>query len=355
MSATIGALASRLRLSPRSPSGRALRWGLVGVLAIAFAWSACGGDDDDDEVRSITFMAGFRPQANLPFVAAYVALDQGFFADEHLDVTIRHSAGQDEHVRLLLAREIEFTTGTAAQALRRNVDGNPVQAVALFGQRGDQGFVATAESGIDGPEGFVGRSVGFKAGVVPAELHALLATAGLTVDDVNLQAVGFDPRIFIEGEVDIFPVFLNNEPDTIRRAGLDINVIDPHDFGVPTLGVAYTAHADLVAEDPELVRRFLRATLRAVAYIEENIEEAIDVTLTYAEGADRDHQRFLLETDLANAQRADGIGRASAEQWRDLAAVLQQFEVIDPAVEVDIDAAWHGAIVDALYEDGDLE
>ena len=337
---------------PRVP--QALRYLFLAAIVVGLAWTACSGGDDD-ELQSITFMAGFRPQGNLPFVAVYVADEQGFFADEGLDVSIQHSSGQDEHVRLLLAREIEFTTGTAAQALRRNVDGNPVQAIALFGQRGDQGFVTTVESGIETPADFAGRSVGFKAGVVPAELHALLATAGLTVDDVNLQAVGFDPRIFIEGEVEIFPVFLSNEPDTIRNAGVEINVLDPHEFGVPTLGVAYTAHADLVDEDPELVERFLRATLRAVAYIEDHIAEAIAVTLTYAEGADPAHQRFLLETDLANAERADGVGRASIEQWEALAEVLQQYEVIEPGATVDIAAAWDGSFVDQLYEDGDIE
>lgn len=341
-------------MSPLPHAPRAWRLLLITAIAVALVWAACS-DDDDDEVRSITFMAGFRAQANLPFVAVYVADAEGFFADEGLDVSIQHSAGQDEHVRLLLAKDIEFTTGTAAQALRRNVDGNPVQAIALFGQRGDQGFVATAASGIDAPEDFAGRSVGFKAGVVPAELHALLATAGLTVDDVNLQGVGFDPRIFIEGEVDVFPVFLNNEPDTIRRAGVDINVIDPHDYGVPTLGVAYTAHADLVEEDPELVERFLRATMRAVAWIEDHIDESVEITLTYAEGADPEHQRFLLETDLANAQREDGIGRATVEQWEALAGVLQQYGVIEPDAQIDIDAAWDGSIVDALYENGEIE
>src|SRR5690606_22179232 len=98
-------------------------------------------------------------------------------------------------------------------------------------------------------------------GVVPAELHGLLATADLTADDVQLQAVGFDPRVFIEGQVDIYPVFLNNEPDSIRRAGVDIKVIDPHDFGVPTLGLTFLVNAETVEDDAELVERFLRAAM----------------------------------------------------------------------------------------------
>ena len=316
----------------------------LAVALLAFA-GACG--DDDDEERSITFMAGFRPQANLPFVAVYVADDRGYFADEGLEVEIQHSA-RGGHLQLLLEREIEFTTATASQVLRRRESELPVRAVALFGQRGDQGYVVRADSGISGPADFAGRSVGFKGNVVPAELKALLASVGLTEGDVNLQAVGFDPRVFMEGQVDVYPVFLNNEPDTIRRAGVEITVLDPHEFGVPTLGLTFLAHEETVANDPELVERFLRATLRGVAYAAANIDEAVEITLRYAKGADPEHQRFLLETDLANAQRADGIGRGTVAQWQAMEELLRRYEIIETPVNVA--EAFVSSFVDALYD-----
>lgn len=327
----------------------------AGLLMILFAtfMAACSSDPEEPETMSVSFMAGFRAQANLPFVAAYVAKDQGFFAEEGLDVAIRHSSGQNEHLKLLLEDEIQFTTGTSAQVLRRRAEEIPVKAVALFGQRGDQGFVTRADSGIETPADFAGRSVGFKAGVIPAELHALLKTAGLTVDDVELQGVGFDPRVFIEGAVEVYPVFLDNEPDTIRRAGLDINVIDPHEFGVPTLGLTYLVTEELLSERPEVAERYLRASLRAVAWISTHVDEAVDITLTYAEGADPEHQRFLLTTDLENAARADGIGRGTLDQWTALQDVLVEFEVLED--EVDVASAFDGSIVDSLYNEGEIK
>ena len=301
---------------------------MAALAALALTAAACGGGGDGD-AREVTFMAGFRPQANLPFVAAYVADANGYFEQEGLAVTIRHSAGQDEHIKLLLEGGVAFTTGTAAQSLRQHAQGLPLRAIALFGQRGDQGF---------------------EAGVVPAELHALLAGAGLSVEDVHLQAVGFDPRVFIEGQVDVYPVFLNNEPDTIRRAGVEINVIDPHEFGVPTLGVVYLAGEQTVADDPELVERFLRATLRGAAWAREHPREAVEITLTFAEGADADHQRFLLETDLRNAHREDGMGRSTPEQWEALAGVLLRHGVLESPV--DAAAVFDGEAVERIYASG---
>ncbi len=325
------------------------RGAFAALAALALFAAACGGDDDD-ELREIAFMAGFRAQANLPFVAVYVADANGYFEEEGLSVTIRHSSGADEHLKLLLAQEIEFITGTAAQALRRYADALPLRAVALFGQRGDQGFVVRADAGIASPADFRGRSVGFKAGVVPAELHALLATAGLTVDDVRLQAVGFDPRVFIEGQVEVYPVFLDNEPDTIRRAGVEITVIDPHDHGVPTLGLTYLAHERTLAEEPELVERFLRASLRGALWARDHIDEAVEITLRFAPGADPEHQRFLLETDLANAERPDGIGRSTPEQWEALAEVLLRYGVLEDPV--DATAVFDSTAIEHIYEQG---
>ena len=305
------------------------------LVALALLAAACGGDDGEGPQR-VTFMAGFRAQANLPFVAVYVADANGYFAEEGLAVTIRHSSGADEHLKLLLEQDVGFITATGAQALRRFADGLPLRAVALFGQRGDQGFVARADSSIAAPADFRGRSVGFKAGVVPAELHALLATAGMTVDDVQLQAVGFDPRVFIEGQVEVYPVFLDNEPDTIRRAGVEIAVIDPHEYGVPTLGLTYLAHEGTLADDPELVERFLRATLRGARWASDHVDEAVEITLRFAEGADPAHQRFLLETDLANAERADGMGRSTPDQWEALAEVLLRYGVLDDPIDAPV-------------------
>lgn len=299
--------------------------------------------------RKATFMAGFRPQANLPFVAAYLAKSKGFFAQEGLDVEIQHSSGS-EHLRLILEKQVDFTTGTAAQVVRRRYEDLPLRAIALFGQRGDQGYIVRADSGIRGPADFRGKRVGFKSGVVPAELKAMLATANVPEGDVRLQAVGFDPRVFTEGQVDVYPVFINNEPFTVRKTGLAITVIDPQDFGVATLGLTLLAHSETLRDDPEFARRFLRAMLRGALYARDHVDEGVQATLAYANGADPEAQRYLLETDLKLAERADGIGRADLGQWRALEELLRQYAVIDRPV--DVATAWDGTFIDSLHASG---
>ena len=301
----------------------------------------------------VTFMAGFRPQANLPFVAAYVAKEKGFFADENLDVDIKHSSGADEHLKFLLEGSVQFTTGTAAQALRRSSDGLPVVAVALYGQRGDQGYVARADSNIKTPTDLKGRTIGFKSGVVPAELDGMLANAGLKREDVKLVSVGFDVRAFVEKQVEVYPVFLSNEPFAIRKAGVEINVLDPADFNVPTMGLTTLVNRETLTKDPVLVERYLRATLRAIAWTQAHPDEAIQVVLKYAPGADAVQQRFLLDADLKAASRPDGVGRSSKEQWQALADTLVKYQVLTKPPDVSL--AFDSRLVDGLYARGEIK
>ncbi|HLA18964.1 MAG TPA: ABC transporter substrate-binding protein, partial [Dehalococcoidia bacterium] len=66
------------------------------LLAALLAACKSGGGGEASPTASpgppdkVTFMAGFKPQANLPFVGAYVAEEKGFFAEQNLDVTIQH-------------------------------------------------------------------------------------------------------------------------------------------------------------------------------------------------------------------------------------------------------------------------
>ena len=312
------------------------------TIVVAVVAAACGGGDSDDERLSITFMAGFRAQANLPFVAAYVADQEGFFDDLDLDVTIQHSSGQGEHVRLLLSNNIDVTTQPASELIQRRADpGAPLVAVALFGQTGDLGYAVLADSGIESPADFAGRTVGFK-GVVQAEFLAMLNANGLTEADVDLVGVGFNPVVLPEGQVDVYPVFLDNEPDILQRVmGASIRVFQAGDEGVPTLGVTYVVTEDLLADADrrEALRRFLIGTMRGFQFALADPAAAIEATTGFlSDEADLVHERFILDTDLANATSqltlANGLGWFTEQQFQALHDVLLAFGGIEQGVAI---------------------
>ena len=311
------------------------------LLFILFLLSACqfAPPEPPKQAEPFTFMAGYKPQANLPFVGAYVAQEKGFFADEGLDVTIRHSAGRGEHLQLLSAGEVDVTTQDAAVLLKRRADpGLPLVSIALIGQRGQQAFVALADSGIESPQDWAGKKVGYK-GTPPPDLFALMSAAGVDSDAVELINVGFDPRTLTEGKVDVYPVFKSNEPYLIRSWGYELNMWEAADYGVPTLGLTYVTTPDVIKQKPDRLRRFMKAVIKGIEYARDNREEAVEIVLKYAgEQADPAHMRFMLDTELADAvspvTEQYGLGWQTADQWQALHDMLVQYDAIASPIDV---------------------
>jgi ABC-type nitrate/sulfonate/bicarbonate transport system substrate-binding protein len=287
----------------------------------------------------MTFMAGYKPQANLPFVGVYVAQEKGFFQEENLTVTIEHSAGQGQHLQLLAAGKVQVTTQDAAVLLKRRADpGLPLVSIALIGQRGQQAFAALTSSGMSTPKDWEGRTVGYK-GTQPPDLLAILQAAGADVSKVEMVNVGFDPRLLTEGKVDVYPVYKSNEPYLIRSWGYDLTLWEAADFGVPNLGLAYVTSEEILASQPEALTRFLRAALRGIDYARQHTDEAVQAVLQYTgPETDPEHMRFMLESELADSlspvTEQYGAGWQTLDQWQALAEMLQKFDAL-PALDVE--------------------
>lgn len=283
-------------------------------------------------------MAGFKPQANLPFVGVYVAQERGWFREQGLDVDIRHSTGQSEHVQLLATGRVHFSTGSAPDVLKRVATADvPLVTIAQIGQRGEQAFAVRADSTIRSPKDWEGKLVGYK-GTVSADYLAILRAAGVDRSKVREVSVGFDPRVLIENKVDVYPVFESNEPDTLARLGVPVRLFHPSDFGVPSLGLGYITSREIADGRQDLVRRFLAAAMRGVDDAIRDPGGAVDVTMKHAVGEDPAHQRYMLEREIAAAQddltRASGVGAIAMQRWTRLHELLVDLAVLPKAVDV---------------------
>ena len=335
----------------------------LSLLALAVLLGACGGGGTNQAttaqpterpLKKMTFMAGFKPQANLPFVGAYVAQEKGFFRDQGLDVEIRH-AQSGEHLQLLLAGEVQASTANASSVLKRNAQDLEIVSIALIGQKDEQGFAVLADSGISTIADWAGKTLGYK-GSVPVEFFALARAGKLDPDKVRQVSVGFDPRILTEGKVDILPVFFSNEPDTLDRLGFKLRIFDPNDFGIPLLGLTYIASREMIEKDPDTLARFLKAALKGIEYAGQHRDEALDIVMKYAPQEDREHQRFMLNTELDRAltglAKENGVGWQTKEQWQALQDSLLEFKAVDKPV--DVSKAFTDQFLKQVYKNGKI-
>ena len=319
------------------------------------------------EPMAITFQAAFIAQGNISFTAAYVAKEKGYFAEQGLDVTIEHaSPGSGEQLQRLAAKDIEFTTHTGENFVKQMIEQQPpFVVVAVLGHETDHALLVLEESDITEIGDLAGKKIGVKTGegVAPPWLLAMLKNGGLDFDDVELLPVGFDPRVvlpdFGAGRVDALQVFRSNEPDTLLRAGYPSRLFKPEDFGVHFLGQIYITHQDFVRDNPEMVRGFIKATMKALEFIQDpaNVDEVTDIVMIYA-GADanREHNQFLWQTELKTITAAStdevGVGYAADVEWQNMMDTMIKYGAIDGSVPVD--QLWDPQFVQSIYKDGQV-
>jgi len=310
-------------------------------LILLFSISGCSsltsyyGQQLTPQIDQMTFMAGYKPQANLPFVGVYIAKEKGFFAARNLDVIVEHSPGSGQHLQLVSLGKVQVTTQDAAVLLRRISDpGLPLVSIGLIGQTGQQAFAALKESGFKSPIDWENHSVGYK-GTPPPDLFALIKSAGADLNKIELVNVGFDPRILTEGKIDVYPVYKSNEPFMLEKWGYEFDLWDAADYGVPSLGLTYVTSQETLATQSDVLKRFLAASLEGILYAEKNRDEAIDIVLKYAgPETDREHMRFMLDSELKDLRSPvtdeNTIGWHDLDKWQALVDMLVEFDAMKP-------------------------
>lgn len=299
-------------------------------------------------------MAGYKPQANLPFVVAYIAKEKGFFEDEDLDVEIMH-ANTGEHLQMLMVGEVDYTTAAAESVLKRRSSSNPeipIVALALFGQKSQQSYVALEKSNIKTPKDWEGKTFGYKISVPPNYL-AILDVNQVNRKKINEVRVGFDPRVLTEGKVDVLSVFKSNEPNTLRKLGFDIVEWSSDDYGIPGMGLTYITTQDTVETKKNVTKRFLRATIKALHYVIDNPEDTIEVVMKYAPDAGREHQKYMLATEIRDAvgpvTEQFGLALMTDNQWKALYDQLLYHEALNNPF--DYTKAFTNEFLEEIYED----
>lgn len=166
----------------------------------------------------------------------------------------------------------------------------------------------------------------------------------------DLVNVGFDPRILSEGKVDVYPLYKSNEPDLLRSWGYELNLWDAADYGIPTLGLTYVTSEDTLENNPEMLQRFLRASLKGIEYAAAHEDEAVEIVCKYAgPEADPEHMRFMMETELKEVESdytsGHGIGWQTQEQWQALGDMLMKYDAMP---KTDVSAAFTTKILEAI-------
>jgi len=200
------------------------------------------------------------------------ARQRGFFQKEGLNVSAVYMRGGID-IKALLTGDADFGTG-ATTAVTAFVAGAPLRAVMSLNAHVDQGLYA--QSKFKTLAQLKGQSIGSlnPGGLVDTLLRRILVQGGLQPDkDVIVLNMGGTPERYaalrsgtIAASMLSAPHSLRAEKDGFTRIALTRDYVD-----VP--GTALIVHADRIRKRPAMIKRFMRATFRALNYLRENRAE----------------------------------------------------------------------------------
>src|SRR5258708_13286456 len=93
--------------------------------------------------------------------------------------------------------------------------------------------------------------------------RAVLAKAGIDKTKLNEIPVKFDISPLLAGTVDVWPGYLINEVLAAKEKGFDVNVVSPPDFGIDLYADTLFTTEKMLKDKPDVVRKFVAATLKA--------------------------------------------------------------------------------------------
>ncbi|WP_346618711.1 ABC transporter substrate-binding protein [Blastococcus montanus] len=266
-----------------------VRRSLPALAASMLFLAACGGGDDDavsaggdsgggtDDVRQVS--VGMLPI--LPTAALYAGIEEGFFADRGIEITVETGQGGAALLPAVFSGQIEFATSNPVSLLQARGEGLDVRVIGHWTSalsEGDvdiNGVVAAAGSGIESAADLAGATVA---------VNTLNGMGGLTIREA-VRADGGDPDAveFVELPFPDMPAALSTgnvdavwvpEPflSTLQDMGNQVVTYSSKESveGHPTQ--LFFTSGQLMESDPALVEDFTAALEETLEFAEANPE-----------------------------------------------------------------------------------
>jgi NitT/TauT family transport system substrate-binding protein len=356
--------------------GRNWPWLAVLGAAVVLGVAACGGDDDEaadggattgaaqQEADSVTLQLKWVTQAQ--FAGYYAALEQGYYEDENLDVTIRPGGPDIVPEQVVLGGQAEFGINWLDNTLATRDQGGQIVNIAQVFARSGMTELTWKDTNLDQITDLRGKKVGVWLGGNEHKLFAALTKNGIDPQkDTRIVAQPFDMNLFLNREVDAAAAMTYNElaqvletenPDTGELYQLaDLNVFRMSEQGTGALEDGIFVREDWIGDEAnqDIAVRFLKASFRGWIYCRDKPDDCVQYVLDAGPTLGEGHQRWMMNeiNDLIWPNET-GIGIMNPSDFDNTAKIAKDYKIIKKEASDDAYTSEHAeAAVKALEEE----
>jgi NitT/TauT family transport system substrate-binding protein len=256
-------------------------------------------------------------------------VDKGYFTAEGINLTVDVGNGSRESIPRVASNTYDMGFGDVNSLIRFR-DENPtidLKAVAMVYDRPPFSIVGRKSRGITADvKSLEGKKFGAPAADAAYAQWPIFKTVNKLDDSgMKFENVGFPVRepMLASGEVDAVFGFANSSFINIKARGVpesDITLMLMSDYGVQLYGNVIMVSPRMMAENPEAIRRFLRALTRSIKDVVKNPDGAIDSVIRRNDVAKREVElerlKMTLDMNVATPwAKANGVGGIDPARW----------------------------------------
>lgn len=300
------------------------------LLSFCLLWSCSRPSSNTTRVQLILDW-----KAQMEHAGFFVALDKGFYAEEGLDVELLEGNGAPTTARVVGNGTYNLGVASGSATVMARVVGIPVVSLAVINQHTPVVVYALAESNINTPQDLIGKRIGVNiGGTKHREFQALLKK--LNIPETSIQLMGMSeasPAPLLAGQVDAMLGYTEDQPVTVELRGQAVSRIALSDYGIDVYSTNIIANQSFLKEKPDLVRRFMRASIKGWEYAIAHPEEAVSAYMAKRPESDEAFNRANFKYLAPLLHSADtekaGFGAQSEARWAYTQDVLFDLGMID--------------------------
>jgi len=306
--------------------------------------SATTGDASTKMVKVTQVMSWF---AEPELGGQYTALAKGFYKEAGLDMTIMPGGPSVSSVEIVASGKAQFGVGDADGILLSRKAGVPVVAISAVFQKDPQVLVYHADdTSITGFGSLNGHTVFISPG---APYWEYLKKA-YKLDKVNVVAYTGQLSPFIANKTSLTQGYITSEPYALKQQGVNVKSLLIYDSGYQTYGDLLYTTEEMIKDHPDVVKRYVAATLKGWLYYKDHYEEINKSTILKANpdltrGSTDYGAQAEMSLIFGGDAATNGIGTMSTERWNKLGDQLKSLDLIP--TDMDISKAYTTAFLPA--------